>query len=57
MTHVAKPWAGPAGRRVPKHFTWSRVAAGMYTRYEQLCNQETPSRPNRAITINERISS
>jgi glycosyltransferase involved in cell wall biosynthesis len=36
---------GRAGRRrVLKHFTWSRVAAGMYTRYEQLCDRETSQR-------------
>jgi glycosyltransferase involved in cell wall biosynthesis len=49
---------GRAGRRrVLKHFTWSRVAAGMYTRYEQLCNRGTSPRPHPAITVNERISS
>jgi glycosyltransferase involved in cell wall biosynthesis len=49
---------GRAGRRrVLKHFTWSRVAAGMYTRYEQLCGGETGSLPQRPITIHERISS
>jgi hypothetical protein len=49
---------GRAGRRrVLKHFTWSRVAAGMYTRYEQLCNRETSPRPHRAISFHERISS
>jgi glycosyltransferase involved in cell wall biosynthesis len=48
---------GRAGRRrVLKHFTWSRVAAGMYTRYEQLCDRETSQRPNPGITIKERIS-
>lgn len=41
---------GRAGRRrVLKHFTWSRVAASMYTRYEQLCERGTSSQPNRAI--------
>jgi glycosyltransferase involved in cell wall biosynthesis len=45
---------GRAGRRrVLKHFTWSRVAAGMYTRYEQLCDRETSQRFNRPIAINE----
>jgi hypothetical protein len=40
---------GRAGRRrVLKHFTWSRVAAGMFTRYEQLCNREISRWPNRA---------
>ncbi len=49
---------GRAGRRrVLKHFTWSRVAAGMYTRYEQLCGGETGSLPHRPISIHERISS
>jgi glycosyltransferase involved in cell wall biosynthesis len=44
---------GRAGRRrVLKHFTWSRVAAGMFTRYEQLCGRETSHRPNRAVAIN-----
>jgi glycosyltransferase involved in cell wall biosynthesis len=44
---------GRAGRRrVLKHFTWSRVAAGMYTRYEQLCARETSQRSGRAIAIN-----
>ena len=38
---------GRAGRRrVLKHFTWSRVAAGMFTRYEQLCAGEISERPN-----------
>ncbi len=36
---VRREAMGRAGRRrVLKHFTWSRVAAGMYERYEQLCN-------------------
>jgi glycosyltransferase involved in cell wall biosynthesis len=40
---------GRAGRRrVLKHFTWSRVAAGMYTRYEELCAPELSQRPSRA---------
>jgi glycosyltransferase involved in cell wall biosynthesis len=49
---------GRAGRRrVLKHFTWSRVAAGMYSRYEKLCSGETSSGLKRVTTINERISS
>jgi glycosyltransferase involved in cell wall biosynthesis len=36
-----------ARRRVLKHFTWSRVAAGMYTRYEELCAREVSQRPYR----------
>jgi glycosyltransferase involved in cell wall biosynthesis len=49
---------GRAGRRrVLKHFTWSRVTAGMYTRYEQLCGASISSRGDRPITIHERISS
>jgi glycosyltransferase involved in cell wall biosynthesis len=41
---------GRAGRRrVLKHFTWSRVAAGMFTRYEQLCAGEPSQHPNRAV--------
>jgi glycosyltransferase involved in cell wall biosynthesis len=40
---------GRAGRRrVLKHFTWSQVAAGMYTRYEELCARELSQRPSRA---------
>lgn len=40
---------GRAGRRrVLKHFTWSRVAAGMHTRYEELCAREVSHRPYRA---------
>jgi glycosyltransferase involved in cell wall biosynthesis len=49
---------GRAGRRrVLKHFTWSRVAAGMFTRYEQLCSGEPSQRPNRAVAVNERLNS
>jgi glycosyltransferase involved in cell wall biosynthesis len=49
---------GRAGRRrVLKHFTWSRVAAGMYTRYEQLCGRETSQQLNSPIAINEGINS
>jgi glycosyltransferase involved in cell wall biosynthesis len=49
---------GRAGRRrVLKHFTWSRVAAGMYERYEQLCKPVTSSQVKRLIAFNERISS
>jgi glycosyltransferase involved in cell wall biosynthesis len=49
---------GRAGRRrVLKHFTWSRVAAGMFTRYEQLCAGQTPQRLNRAVAIKERTDS
>jgi glycosyltransferase involved in cell wall biosynthesis len=49
---------GRAGRRrVLKHFTWSRVAAGMFTRYEQLCSGENSRRPNRAVAVNERLNS
>jgi glycosyltransferase involved in cell wall biosynthesis len=37
---------GRAGRRrVLKHFTWSQVAAGMYTRYEELCARELSQQP------------
>ena len=43
-----------ARRRVLKHFTWSRVAADMFTRYEQLCDRETFQRPHRAVAIHER---
>jgi glycosyltransferase involved in cell wall biosynthesis len=40
---------GRAGRRrVLKHFTWSRVAADMYTRYEELCAREVSQQPHRA---------
>jgi glycosyltransferase involved in cell wall biosynthesis len=48
---------GRAGRRrVLKHFTWSRVAAGMIARYEQLCAGEISRRPSRAISINKQIN-
>ena len=48
---------GRAGRRrVLKHFTWSRVAAGMYTRYEQLCGRETSPAAQRSDAIQERIN-
>jgi glycosyltransferase involved in cell wall biosynthesis len=46
-----------ARRRVLKHFTWSRIAASMFTRYEHLCGRETSQRPNRPVAINERIDS
>jgi glycosyltransferase involved in cell wall biosynthesis len=49
---------GRAGRRrVLKHFTWSRIAAGMFTQYEQLCGREISQRPNRPVAINERLDS
>jgi hypothetical protein len=49
---------GRAGRRrVLKHFTWSRVAADMFSRYEQLCGREASQRPIRPVAINERIDS
>jgi glycosyltransferase involved in cell wall biosynthesis len=48
---------GRAGRRrVLKHFTWSRVAAGMFTRYEQLCAGETSGLPKRPLAIKKRIN-
>jgi glycosyltransferase involved in cell wall biosynthesis len=49
---------GRAGRRrVLKHFTWSRIAAGMYTRYEQLCERDTSQRHHGATAIKGRINS
>jgi len=48
---------GRAGRRrVLKLFTWSRVAAGMIARYEQLCAGEISQRP-RAVAINQKFNS
>jgi glycosyltransferase involved in cell wall biosynthesis len=45
-----------ARRRVLKHFTWSRVAAGMYTRYEELCAREV-SQAQQSVVIKEGITS
>jgi glycosyltransferase involved in cell wall biosynthesis len=49
---------GRAGRRrVLRHFTWSRIAADMYPRYEQLCGLEISQRHHGAIAIHGRINS
>jgi glycosyltransferase involved in cell wall biosynthesis len=46
---------GRAGRRrVLKHFTWSRVAAGMIARYEQLCAGEISPRSSRTVAFNQK---
>ena len=37
MTRVAKPWAGRAGAGCSNTLPGRGVAAGMFTRYEQLC--------------------
>jgi glycosyltransferase involved in cell wall biosynthesis len=46
-----------ARRRVLKHFTWSRVAAGMYTRYEELCARIVSRRPLQSAVTKEGITS
>ncbi len=49
---------GRAGRRrVLKHFTWSRVAAGMIARYERLCAGEISQRSSRTVAMNQKIIS
>jgi glycosyltransferase involved in cell wall biosynthesis len=49
---------GRAGRRrVLRHFTWSRIVAGMYPHYEQLCGREFSQRHHGATAIHERINS